>query len=250
MACDHLTLWMTGFAERGRHMTQPDAPHRDAPQSREDETAMTTFTAHNARRGVTLIEAVLFIAVALGLIVGGLVAFQQAQLAARTNQAARSLSAIASEVRAQYRTQPDFIGLTDQVLIGTGSAPVSELTPNNVAILNPWNDLVLLLPNSAGISSAVAADATTAPVGRYFEIEYRRVPEGACSRLARAKDGVGAFGPGLVAIRFRSGGEPNITITGVNFDANGRLTVTPDQAAAACSAVNPPPVHIFFTLVH
>ena len=231
-------------------MTQPDAPHRDAPQSREDETAMTTFTAHNARRGVTLIEAVLFISVALGLIVGGLVAFQQAQLAARTNQAARSLSAIASEVRAQYRTQPDFIGLTDQVLIGTGSAPVSELTPNNVRILNPWNDLVLLLPNSAGISSAVAADATTAPVGRYFEIEYRRVPEGACSRLARAKDGVGAFGPGLVAIRFRSGGEPNITITGVNFDANGRLTVTPDQAAAACSAVNPPPVHIFFTLVH
>ena len=229
-------------------MTQPDAPHRDAPQSREDETAMTTFTAHNARRGVTLIEAVLFIAVALGLIVGGLVAFQQAQLAARTNQAARSLSAIASEVRAQYRTQPDFIGLTDQVLIGTGSAPVSELTPNNFRILNPWNDLVLLLPNIAGISSVIAADATTAPADRYFEIEYRGVPEAACSRLARAKDGVGAFGPGLVAIRFRSGGEPNITITGVNFDANGRLTVTPDQAAAACSVVNPKPINIIFTL--
>ena len=169
-------------------------------------------------------------------------------MAARTNDAARSLSAIASEVRAQYRTQPNFVGLTDAVLIGTGSAPVSELTPNNVRILNPWNDLVLLLPNIGGISSIITADATTAPSGRYFEIEYRGVPAAACSRLALAKDGVGPFGPGLVAIRFRSGGGPNITIKGVNFDANGRLTVTPDQAAAACSAVNPKPINIRFTL--
>ena len=234
-------------------MTQPDAPHRDAPQSREDETAMTTFTAHNARRGVTLIEAVLFIAVALGLIVGGLVAFQQAQLAARTNQAARSLSAIASEVRSQYRTQPDFVGVSTAVLIGARGVPVSELNPNEQRILNEWNGGIVVTESPAGLRNMIDVPAPrqdTAPLGMYFEIEYRGVPEGACSRLARAKDGVGAFGPGLVAIRFRSGGEPNITITGVNFDANGRLTVTPDQAAAACSAVNPPPVHIFFTLVH
>ena len=233
-------------------MTQPDAPHRDAPQSREDETAMTTFTAHNARRGVTLIEAVLFIAVALGLIVGGLVAFQQAQLAARTNQAARSLSAIASEVRAQYRRQPDFVGVSTAVLIRAGGVPVDDLNPNEQRILNEWNGGIVVSPNKfSGIALAIDADATTAPVGRYFEIEYREVPEGACSRLARAKDGVGAFGPGLVAIRFIQsiGGLPlPTTISGVNFDANGRLTVTPDQAAAACSVVNPKPINIIFTL--
>ena len=233
-------------------MTQPDAPHRDAPQSREDETAMTTFTAHNARRGVTLIEAVLFIAVALGLIVGGLVAFQQAQLAARTNQAARSLSAIASEVRSQYRTQPDFKDVSTAVLIGARGVPVSELNPNEQRILNEWNGWVVVTPNKFnGINPVIAADATTAPADRYFEIEYRGVPEAACSRLARAKDGVGAFGPGLVAIRFiQSIGAPppTTTISGVNFDANGRFTVTPEQAAAACSVVNPKPINIIFTL--
>ena len=50
---------------------------------------MTIYTKHGARRGVTLIEAVLFISIALGLIVGGLVFFQQASLAARTNDAVR-----------------------------------------------------------------------------------------------------------------------------------------------------------------
>ena len=235
-------------------MTQPDAPHRDAPQSREDETAMTTFTAHNARRGVTLIEAVLFIAVALGLIVGGLVAFQQAQLAARTNQAARSLSAIASEVRAQYRRQPDFVGVSTAVLIGARGVPVSELNPNERRILNEWNGGIVVTESPAGLRNMIDVPAPrqdTAPLGRYFEIDYREVPEAACSRLARAKDGVGAFGPGLVAIRFIQsiGGLPlPTTISGVNFDANGRLTVTPDQAAAACSVVNPKPINIIFTL--
>ncbi len=43
------------------------------------------------RRGVTLIEAVLYISIALALIVGGLVFFQQASLAQRTNSAVRNI---------------------------------------------------------------------------------------------------------------------------------------------------------------
>ena len=48
------------------------------------------------KRGVTLIEAVLFISIALGLIVGGIVFFQQASLAQRTNDAVRTVSGVAS----------------------------------------------------------------------------------------------------------------------------------------------------------
>jgi hypothetical protein len=58
-----------------------------------------------ARRGVTLIEAVLFISVALGLIVGGLVFFQQARLAAQTQDLIRLTNAIVTEVRVVYGRQ-------------------------------------------------------------------------------------------------------------------------------------------------
>lgn len=59
-------------------------------------------TACRRERGVTLIESVLFISVALGLIVGGLVFYQQSVLAARTQELIRLSNAIVSEVRFVY----------------------------------------------------------------------------------------------------------------------------------------------------
>jgi hypothetical protein len=51
------------------------------------------------RRGVTLIEAVLYIAVALALIVGGLVFYQQASVQSRTAAVVRLYSALMAEAR-------------------------------------------------------------------------------------------------------------------------------------------------------
>ena len=78
------------------------------------------------RRGVTLIEAVLFISVALGLIVVGLVFFQQASLLARVNTQIRVLAAIATETRSLllisgYR--PAAREPHDTVLIAVGAVP-------------------------------------------------------------------------------------------------------------------------------
>jgi len=93
---------------------------------REDKE-MTDYTTTAAglvrkarRRGVTLIEAVLFISIALGLIVGGLVFFQQASLAQRTADAVRNISALASETRALYQSSIYFDGATESVLINVG----------------------------------------------------------------------------------------------------------------------------------
>ncbi|MCA3441438.1 MAG: hypothetical protein INF50_14100, partial [Rhodobacter sp.] len=62
---------------------------------------------------MTLIEAVLYIAVALALIVGGLVFFQQASLASRVNEQVRVLSALVAEARSHYSSQPgEFAELT------------------------------------------------------------------------------------------------------------------------------------------
>lgn len=70
-----------------------------APWTRTNQTGAL---GRLARRGVTLIEAVLFIAVALGLIVGGLVFYQQATLAARVNEQTRLFSSMYAEVNALF----------------------------------------------------------------------------------------------------------------------------------------------------
>ena len=84
-----------------------------------------------ARRGVTLIEAVLFIALALGLIVGGLVFYQQASRAARVNEQVRLFSSMFTEVQAllrggQWSRSPgyineDEIGDINKVLLSSGA---------------------------------------------------------------------------------------------------------------------------------
>ena len=71
----------------------------------------TVFTRKNSllrrrNRAVTLIEAVLYISIALALIVGGLVFFQQASTAAKTSALVRQLSATLAEGRVLIKGTP------------------------------------------------------------------------------------------------------------------------------------------------
>ena len=77
------------------------------------------------RRGVTLIEAVLYIAIALALIVGGLVFYQQASLQSRTNSVVRAYSALIAEARAMLAegsSVPTTSNL-EELLYARGSIP-------------------------------------------------------------------------------------------------------------------------------
>ena len=222
---------------------------------------MTTYTKYGARRGVTLIEAVLFISIALGLIVGGLVFFQQASLAARTNDAVRSISSFASEIRAAYRTQDSFSGLTAAVLVNSGAVPPGMLNADGSGILNEWNQPVIVRGNLLGINGVysgttgggVIGDATQA---QYFEIEYTNIPVAACTRLATSNTGSGPIGPGIVAVRVRNSAAtavttPAGTVSNVNgptnVSLNGQVNISPAAAAAACN-VGTAPMDLIFTL--
>jgi hypothetical protein len=153
------------------------------------------------RRGVTLIEAVLFISIALGLIVGGLVFFQQASLASRVNAQVRVLSAIVQETRAlynqsgAYNTLVPFDLLTlftagtrvDEVLIAAGAVPSNIITPPtgpfSTSLRNEWN-------NGIGLSVG------SLPGGRAtLAILVVNIPKAACVRLSA----VDAIGSGVFA---------------------------------------------------
>lgn len=205
---------------------------------------MQTFIHQKARRGVTLIEAVLFISIALGLIVGGLVFFQQAALAARTNDAIRSISGLASEVRAAYRTAPNFNGLDDSVLINAGAVPSSQINADGDGFTNEWGQVATVGPNVGGTPEGSNDD-------QFFEIEYENIPVAACTRLSSATAGNGPIGPGIVAIRATGAGDDDETVYAKDGDDDivsltGTANITPAAAAAMCNQTAP--VDVVFTL--
>lgn len=148
------------------------------------------------RRGVTLIEAVLYISIALALIVGGLVFFQQASLAQRTNSAVRNISAIASEVRALYQGSISFANLEEVALIRAGAVPSSMV--DGTTLVNEWGGTVSV---RSSIQQTNGGQTWRANSG--FTITYEDIPEAACVRLTNADiNGTGRAGSGIRAIGF------------------------------------------------
>lgn len=156
------------------------------------------------KRGVTLIEAVLYISIALALIVGGLVFFQQASLAQRTNSAVRNISAIASETRGLYQQQNNFGGFTEAALINAGAVPTSLIdTSVTPAVLrNEWGGVITAGPNAALAAVGTTTPALAANAG--FFVVYPNLPTAACVRLTNTDvSGSGRVGSGIRSISFK-----------------------------------------------
>ena len=141
-------------------------------------------TGGRRRRGVTLVEAVLFVAVALGLIVGGLIFYAQALSAGRIETATRVLSALVQEARVLHRSHGfdtplplsaaafDPAGDLTGVLVASGAIPISQVGPAGVQ--HPWGGPVRV--------HGVRLDGTLPAVA----IEARDLPPFACTRLLAA----------------------------------------------------------------
>jgi hypothetical protein len=176
------------------------------------------------KRGVTLIEAVLYISIALALIVGGLVFFQQASLAQRVNGAVRNISAIASETRGLYQASANFTGLTTTTLINAGAVPTSLVSGSTLS--NEWG---------GDIAVAVATNADQ------FTVTYENVPTAACTRLATVDNsGSGRVGSGVVSVAFRNAGTTtgDVVVTPVTTSGSPAVTsstLTPAAAATRCT---------------
>ena len=163
------------------------------------------------KRGVTLIEAVLYISIALALIVGGLVFFQQASLAQRTNSAVRNISAMASETRGLYQQQATFNGLTHSALVNAGAVPTSMISNATTGEMkNEWGGIVTAGTNAVALAALGTAPA--AAINETFWVIYPNLPKAACIRLASTdSSGSGRVGSGIRSIAFGTGAGGAIT---------------------------------------
>lgn len=188
-----------------------------------------TPSGQRRKRGVTLIEAVLYISIALALIVGGLSFFQQASLAQRVGSAVRNISSLAAEARALYQASRNFTGLSAQVLADAGAVPSTMIVRNGsvVELRNEWDGPVEVLP------LVNQGELTTTG----FRIIYEQVPFEACTRLTSFDaSGSGRVGAGILSIQYRQsqlGGNGAFTF-GKTIAQAANVGVTPAEASVFC----------------
>jgi hypothetical protein len=127
---------------------------------------------------VTRIEAVLYIAIALALIVGGLVFYQQASTAAKTSTMVRQLSALMAESRILLKGMPP----TDEsfhvtpMLISAGAVP-QDMVVSPTELSNPFG----------GTTTFLYQNLST--YGQVLRMTLTNVPQAVCARLLTASSG-------------------------------------------------------------
>ncbi len=145
---------------------------------------------HAGERGATLIEAVLFTVIALSLVSGGVVLYEQASKSSRTNETVRMLTSLQSQVRALFQSQSNF-GTADlaTILIAANAVPSSFQRDSD----NDGDNDELVSP----FASAVTVTGATGN----FTVAVEDVPVDICSRVV-AFDGAGngLAGTGIVSV--------------------------------------------------
>jgi len=136
------------------------------------------------KRAISLIEGVLYLVVALAVIVGGIVFFQQSQLSNNVAATARAAVGISSQARALYQNQTGFGENEDLTLaiVRAGAVPSTFIDSSGDAIRHPFGGGVNITGNGKG-----------------FVISYTNISQAACLRLASIDEtGVGPMGTGLL----------------------------------------------------
>jgi len=148
---------------------------------------LSTLSAAARKRGISLIEAVLYLVIALAVIVGGIVFFQQAQLSNQVTDTARAGVGISSQVRGLYQSQRSFgeASLTSAV-VASGSVPSNFQGGNDAVTGDPT------------IVHPFGGDVTVNGNGDGFAMTFVDMSEAACLRLATVGEGgEGPLGTGI-----------------------------------------------------
>jgi hypothetical protein len=151
-------------------------------------------------RSVTLIEAVLFISIALGVIVGGLVFFRQAQTASRTMETVRLFQAILTEskvlIRSGLRITVNNTPRLDPILVASGAVPTSVVNENG-QIRVPWGSHMVLRTAALLDRSFIAMSPSWPAPGE----PWTPFPTEICTRIiVTDENGMGPLGHEIVAV--------------------------------------------------
>jgi len=170
----------------GSHSTQ-HIPTRKA-------TVMKTKI--KAFRGLTLMEALLFLGLAAIVIVGAFTLYNNASSTTKMNQAKVQIQTYIGGIKSLYASQNSFASVTTALVVNSGIAPSEAV--DGVTLINPW-----------GFPTTITGAA------REFRVTFEDVPRDACTALLSA----GLIDQGTV---FRMG--VGTTLQAVEFDPAAAIT--------------------------
>ncbi|MCA3488575.1 MAG: hypothetical protein IOD05_10795 [Rhodobacter sp.] len=177
------------------------------------------YLAVKRRRGITLIEAVLYIAVSLAVIVGGLVFFQQASVLSRINQSVYILGSIVAEARAVSveGSVPAANGLNfENVLRIRGAIPQSywdATKPSGQRLQLPFEGSYAFMNVSFG--GGVADEIL---------LNMVNIPLSMCVRVGASANGTGLLGAGINQTSLKDSPTALVTMFIGSLNAGGMAT--------------------------
>lgn len=173
------------------------------------------------KRGLTLIEALLFLGIAAVVIVGAVILYNNTSNSARTNEALTQLQSYSTGVKGLYSGTSSYgTGSILPAVINGGVAPRSAVNGTN--LVNPWGDGTAIFGN-----------------GGTFHIYFQNVPQDSCVRILTA----GILSQGSITNMWVANGGAMPTAVQTVPPAgpssfNAVTPPTPATAAVACANAN------------
>lgn len=134
------------------------------------------------QRGFTLIEILIVIAIAAGMLFGIFTVANRIGERSAINELASNLNMMAAETRSAFRAQGTYLGVTPAVLIGMGVPPATIVSGGTIR--SPWDTDIEVQPTRI-----------TAP-NDAVQFSISGVPRASCAALVTAAEG--AFGRVLI----------------------------------------------------
>ncbi|MGU3658553.1 type 4 pilus major pilin [Methylobacterium fujisawaense] len=191
---------------------------RVAGRGHEARREFALVRAAARRRGLTLIETAMVLAIAAVFIAGVMLFFQNASISAKTNEATSQLAAIQQAVRTVYAGQASYdsgTGSIVQGLIATRSVPAKMVNTSTQTLRNAFNGDVDVQPVANGAN---------------FDVVFNGLPSDACAKMLTMD-----FGRGLLQVS----GSPSAQTAGGSGGSSGATgPMTPTDAGQACGNNN------------
>lgn len=121
-------------------------------------------------RGLTLMEALLFLGLAAIVIVGAFALYNNASSTTKMNQAKTHLQTYIGGVKSLYSSQNSYATVTTALVVNAGIAPSEAV--DGTTLISPWGTNTTVLGNSGN--------------PREFRVTFEDVPRDACTALLSA----------------------------------------------------------------
>lgn len=147
------------------------------------KTAYAERASKDRKRGLTLMEVAMVLAIIGVVIAAALLYFQSASTAQKLTSAYGQLAQIQQSVRTLYSGQPDYTGLTTATMAASQALPQSMVSGTT-----------LHHAFQAGVTIAPATTAGGANTG--FSVVFAQIPQDACKQMLTKDLGRGVYSAG------------------------------------------------------